>query len=108
VKNIAPVPFVVSFRWRTKAIPRYRLRMSMEFGWWEKDEAGRKYQILADIHGGNATWTRKQGHHQPWEPHPPSETDWERLLDEARRRVPRRLLSPKQFEVIERIREAAR
>ncbi|MBL9207895.1 MAG: hypothetical protein JNN01_22620 [Opitutaceae bacterium] len=82
--------------------------MSMEFGWWDKDETGKKYQILADIHGGNVTWTRKQGHHQSWETHPPTDLDWDRLLDEARRRVPRRLLSPKQFAVIERLREAAR
>jgi len=80
----------------------------MEFGWWDKDEEGRKFQIVAAIHGGNATWTRKQGHAQPWEDHPPTDIDWERLLDEARRRVPRRLLSPKQFGDIERIREAAR
>jgi hypothetical protein len=49
--------------------------MSMEFGWWDKDETGKKYQILADIHGGNVTWTRKQGHHQSWETHPPTDLD---------------------------------
>ena len=82
--------------------------MSMEFGWWDKDENGKKFQIMVDIHGGNVTWTRKQGHHQSWDVHPASDLDWDRLLDEARRRVPRRLLSPKQFAEIERMREAAR
>jgi hypothetical protein len=82
--------------------------MSMEFGWWDKDPDGRKFQICARIHGGNATWCRKQGHHQPWIEHPPSPEDWDRLIDEASRRVPRRLLSPKQFAEIERLRDAAR
>jgi hypothetical protein len=54
------------------------------------------------------SWTRKQGHHAPWEIHPPSPDDWDRLISEASRRVPRRLLSPKQFAVIEKLREAAR
>ncbi|MBE7537555.1 MAG: hypothetical protein HS122_03990 [Opitutaceae bacterium] len=81
--------------------------MSTEFGWWDKDDDGRKYQIVAEIHGGNITWARKQGHHKPWEPHPPTASNWDRLLNEARRRVPRRLLSPKQFAEIERLREAA-
>lgn len=82
--------------------------MSMEFGWWEKDQDGRKFQILAEIHGGNITWTRKQGHHQPWEAHPPTHDDWEKLIAEAQRRLPRRLLSPKQFAEIEKLRESAR
>ncbi len=82
--------------------------MSMEFGWWDKDADGKKFQVVADIHGGNATWTRKQGHHQPWETHLPTPADWDRLIDEARRRLPRRLLSPKQFAEIERLRMGAR
>ncbi|HRE82246.1 MAG TPA: hypothetical protein PLN52_14450 [Opitutaceae bacterium] len=82
--------------------------MSMEFGWWDKDAEGRKFQIVADVHGGNAEWTRKQGHHQPWEKHEPTDADWDRLIEEARRRVPRRLLSPKQFADIERLRDATR
>lgn len=82
--------------------------MSMEFGWWDKDDEGKKFQICAEIHGGNATWTRKQGHHTSWDPHAPRDEDWDRLIEEARRRVPRRLLSPKQFQAIEQLREAAR
>jgi len=97
-----------SFRWRPLPLPRYRLSMSTEFGWWNKDDEGRKFQVIADVHGGNVTWTRKQGHHAPWETHPPTPDDWDRLIAEASRRVPRRLLSPKQFAVIERLREAAR
>lgn len=69
----------------------------MEFGWWNKDADGRKYQVCAKVFGRTITWRRKQGHHQPWEPHPPTDDDWKKLTAEAKRRVPRRLLSPRQF-----------
>jgi hypothetical protein len=78
--------------------------MSMEFGWWAKDPEG-KFQINVSIHGGNVTWVRKQGHHAPWEPYgPPTDDDWDKLIAEAERRVPRRLISIKQFEDIKRLR----
>ena len=78
----------------------------MEFGWWNKDPETGKYQVIAEFHGGNVTWIRKQGHHQPWLKHEPSEDDWERLVDEASRRVPRRLMSPKQFDELKRVFDA--
>ena len=79
--------------------------MSIEFGWWSKDDEGRKFQINAAVHGGNIEWTRKQGHHTSWEPHTPNEEDRARLVDEAARRVPRRLISQKQFDEIKRLSE---
>jgi len=83
--------------------------MSIEFGWWAKDPEQGKYQVCVTIHGGNIEWKRKQGHHTSWEPYgPPTDDDWEKLLDEASRRVPRRLISPKQFAEIERLRDRAR
>jgi hypothetical protein len=79
--------------------------MSIEFGWWSKDENG-KFQVCVRIHGGNITWERKQGHHSSWEPYgPPNDDDWDKLIGEAERRVPRRLISPKQFEEIKRLRD---
>ncbi|HZZ57321.1 MAG TPA: hypothetical protein VFE31_05785 [Opitutaceae bacterium] len=78
--------------------------MSTEFGWWNRDPDQGKFQVRATVHGGNLEWRRKQGHHTAWEPHAPSPQDWERLEAEAGRRVPRRLLSPKQFEEIRRLR----
>lgn len=81
--------------------------MSIEFGWWSKDPEAGKFQINVRIHGGNISWTKKHGHHSSWEPYgPPSEDDWEKLISEAERRVPRRLISPKQFEDIKRLRES--
>lgn len=77
--------------------------MSIEFGWWNKDPAEGKYQVRATVHGGNIEWTRHQGHHTAWEPHHPSDDDRERLLYEAGKRVPRRLISPQQFEEIKRL-----
>ena len=76
----------------------------MEFGWWNQDPDAGKFQVRAAVHGGNIEWRRKQGHHTSWAPHSPSEGDWARLMDEAARRVPRRLLSPKQFEEIKGLR----
>jgi hypothetical protein len=79
--------------------------MSMEFGWWHKDPEQGKFQIVANVHGGNITWERKSAkHHTSWEAHTPTEEDWDKLLYEAGKRVPRRLLSPKQFEVIRQLR----
>jgi len=69
----------------------------MEFGWWDRDDDGKKWQICVRFHGGNVTFSRKHGHHSSWEDFVPSETHWDRLISEAERRVPRRLMSPKQF-----------
>ena len=77
--------------------------MGTEFGWWNKDPEAGKYQVVANFHGGKVGWISKAGHNQPWGAHPPSDEDWERLLYEASKRVPRRLLSPKQFEAIKKI-----
>jgi hypothetical protein len=79
--------------------------MSMEFGWWVKDPEIGKYQVKAIVHGGNLEWLRKQGHFTSWLPHQPSDEDWDRMVAEAERRVPRRLLSPKQFAEIKNLRE---
>lgn len=79
--------------------------MTTEFGWWARDADGRKYQVRASVFGGTITWSRKRGHHQPWQPYgPPTDEDWNTLLAEAARRVPRRLLSPAQLEAIKRLR----
>ena len=77
--------------------------MSIEFGWWNRDGDGRKYQVHVVVHGGNIEWTRHQGHHTSWEAHVPSADDRERLVSEAERRVPRRLISSKQFDEIKRL-----
>lgn len=83
--------------------------MAMEFGWWVRDDPEQgKYQALAVFHGGEVVWKRKQGHHQPWEPIETVTTEmWDRLIDEAAKRVPRRLMSPKQFDELKRLRAAA-
>lgn len=83
--------------------------MAMEFGWWVRDDPEQgKYQVCAEFHGGAVTWKRKQGHHQPWEPIEPVTSEmWDRLIDEAAKRVPRRLMSPKQFDELKRLRASA-
>lgn len=79
--------------------------MSIEFGWWNRDDEGKKYQVHVAVHGGNIAWTRHQGHHTSWEPHLPSNDDRERLISEAEKRLPRRLISQKQFDEIKRLSE---
>lgn len=82
--------------------------MATEFGWWVRDPEEGKYQVVAIFHGGEIAWKRKQGHHQPWnEIEEPGQELWDRLIDEAAKRVPRRLLSPKQFDEIKRLRSAS-
>jgi hypothetical protein len=72
--------------------------MGMIFGWWAKDDDGKKWQISVRFHGDNVTFSRKHGHHTSWEDFTPTEGDWDKLLAEAERRLPRRLMSQKQFD----------
>ena len=72
----------------------------MDFGRWQKDEEGKKHQVCVDIFGKNITWTKKYGHNSSWDPFNPNDVDWDKLISEAERRVPRRLFSQKQFEFI--------
>jgi hypothetical protein len=80
--------------------------MSIEFGWWNKDSEHGKYQVSVVVHGGNIEWTRHKGHHTPWEVHTPSDEDRARLVYEAEKRVPRRLITQKQFEDIKQLSES--
>ncbi len=82
--------------------------MTKEFNWWNRDPEEGKYQVKAKIHGNVLTFTRHQGHHTRWEPHQPSTEDFDRLLADAERRVPRRLISPQQMKLIEQIVATAR
>ena len=81
--------------------------MSIEFGWWSKDAEGKKFQVSAIVHGGNIEWTRHQGHHSSWNPHTPDDDDRARLIYEAEKRLPRRLITQRQFEEIKRLSENA-
>ena len=72
----------------------------MEFGWLQKDKKKKKHQVCVDIFGKNITWTKKYGHNSSWDPFKPNDVDWDKLISEAERRVPRRLFSQKQFEFI--------
>ena len=80
--------------------------MSIEFGWWNKDPERGKYQVSVVVHGGNIEWTRHQGHHTPWEVHTPTDEDRARLIYEAEKRVPRRLITQKQFDEIRQLSES--
>jgi hypothetical protein len=72
----------------------------MEFGWWKKDEENKKHQVSVEVFGTTITWTKKYGHHSSWEPFTPNDDDWDKLIAEADRRVPRRLFSKGQYEFI--------
>ena len=82
--------------------------MTTEFGWWNRDPEEGKYEVKARIHGSVLTFRRHQGHHTRWEDHNPTDDDFDRLLSDAKKRVPRRLISIKQMAEIERIVAQAR
>lgn len=73
--------------------------MGMEFGWWDKDD-GVKWQINARFHGGHVVFSRKTGHNSSWEDFAPTDGQWDRLISEAERRLPRRLMSTKEFNLL--------
>jgi hypothetical protein len=79
----------------------------MEFSWWRREPIVGKYRVRADYHGGQIGWQRQNARGMSWEAHAPTPEDWARLMEEAERRVPRRLLSPRQFEEIKQRREQA-
>jgi hypothetical protein len=79
--------------------------MSMEFGWWIRDPAQGKYQVWVRFHGGNVEFLKKEARTQPWIPLTPITAEvWDKLMEEAQKRVPRRLMSPKQYAELERAR----
>lgn len=69
----------------------------MEFGWWETDDEGKKWNITVRFHGGNVTFSKKTGHHTSWVDFDGNDEQWDRLLKEAEKRLPRRLMSQKEF-----------
>jgi hypothetical protein len=74
--------------------------MGMEFGWWDKDEDGVKWHINARFHGGHVVFSRKTGHNSSWVDFAPTDEQWDRLISEAERRLPRRLMSTKDFNLL--------
>lgn len=82
--------------------------MTKEFNWWNRNPEEGKYKVKAKIHGSVLSFTRHQGHHTMWEEHKPKDEDFDRLLSDAEKRVPRRLISPKQMKEVEQIVAAGR
>lgn len=82
--------------------------MNLEIGYWVRDDQGHRVQVNFRIFGGNIEWQCKRGHHQRWETYgPPTEEDWQIVLREAEKRVPRRVIHPKMVELIRRRGEKA-
>ena len=48
-------------------------------------------------HGGNVAFIKKTGHHNPWVEFEGNDEQWDRLIKEAEKRLPRRLMSQKEF-----------
>jgi hypothetical protein len=74
--------------------------MSQEFGWWDRDEDGRKYQVKAAVFGGKLSWTCQRARFEPWETYEPLEQDWETLEELARNRFQRALVRQECLDVI--------
>jgi hypothetical protein len=45
-------------------------------------------------------FSRKTGHNSSWEDFAPTDEQWDRLISEAERRLPRRLMSTKEFNLL--------
>jgi hypothetical protein len=78
-----------------------------EISWRRVTEDGIRLQVLGRKFGGEWSFFVREKRYDQWEPleDPPLE-DWLELLDSVRRRVPRRLLQPKdEAHLVRRIRE---
>lgn len=78
--------------------------MTKEFNWWVRDPEIGKYEVSAAIHGDAIRWQRHERRFESWIEHEPTAADWDRLVKEAEERVPRRLISPKQLEMVKQLR----
>ena len=68
-----------------------------EVNWTRADEDGQKRQVTAHSVGGKWIFKTRRGRFDLWEPMPaPELQDWLELLDGVKRRVGRRLATPKE------------
>ena len=74
----------------------------MEFGWWNRNEDGKKYQVHLEVFGKKLRWRCQRARFEPWEDYAdPTEDDWERALQMAENRFQRKLL---RIDILELIR----
>jgi len=79
--------------------------MRNKIGWWRRDEEGRKYQVQFRFFGGKLSWHRQMARYEDWEPHDPSEEDWERALQDVTDRLRRGLV---REDLVEKVRNRGR
>ena len=77
--------------------------MNVEIGYWKRTEDGRKLQVRLRIFGGNLIWECQTARFQPWEPYlTPDDDDWNKVISEANKREPRRIIHDKMLALIRR------
>lgn len=77
--------------------------MNVEIGYWKRTEDGHKLQVRLRIFGGNLIWECQTARFQPWEPYlTPDDDDWNKVISEANKREPRRIIHDKMLALIRR------
>ncbi len=77
--------------------------MNVEIGFWKRTEDGRKFHVKLHIFGGNLRWEYQPARFQPWEPYlTPDDDDWAKVIAEANKREPRRVIHDKMLALIRR------
>ena len=74
----------------------------MEMGWWNRDAAGKKFQVHLEVFGGELLWRCQRKRHEPWvEYTAPTDDDWAKALELAENRLQRRLTT---YAMVDKIR----
>lgn len=75
-----------------------------EIKWKLRDADGHRYELRAQLRGGEWRFWIRLGRFDSWKPHPnPSKEDWFRLLDAVERRVTRRLIPEETLAKLRRL-----
>lgn len=82
--------------------------MNLEIGFWKRTEDGRKLQVRLRVFGGKIIWECQPARFQAWEPYlTPDDDDWGKVIAEANKREPRRVIHDKMLALIRRRGRAA-
>lgn len=77
--------------------------MNVEIAYWKRLEDGGKLQVRLRVFGGKLAWECQPARFQPWEPYlKPDDDDWAKVIKEAEKRAPRRVIHDKILALIQR------
>ncbi len=75
--------------------------MNVEIAFWKRTEEEGKRQVRLRVFGGKVVWECQPARFEPWVPYTtPDEDDWAKVIAEARKRAPRRVIHDKVLALI--------